>query len=345
MIPELNERSEAIFRFIVDNYLESGDPVGSKTISQGLGLSLSPASIRNVMANLENEGLLYAPHTSAGRLPTQQGLRFYVDGLMELGDVTHEEQQEIKARCTAAGKSMESLFDQALSTISGLSSAAGLVVAPKTNTPLKQIQFVPLDMNRILIVMVMQNGIVENRVMEVTQGFSEVNLTAAANYLNTKIAGHTIDEVRRIVTSEIATKQTQLDQITAELVQRGISLTPASQASGHIIVKGRTKLLEDVKAMEELEKARKLLNSLEEEQTMAKLLEYVESADGVQIYIGTENKMFEHSGWSMVISPYKDQQNTIIGAIGVIGPTRLNYSRVIPLLDYTSKVIEKIMGS
>ena len=345
MITELNERAEAVLRYIVDTYMESGEPVGSRTISKGLGLNLSAATIRNVMADLENEGLLFAPHTSAGRMPTQQGLRFYVDGLMEIGSLTSDERQNIKSQCLAAGHSMETLFDQASKTLSGLSSAAGLVVAPKTDKPLKQIQFVKLDNRRVLIVMVAQSGLVENRVMEVDQDVSESNLSAAANYLNAKLEGKTLNQTKKLVAADILGQQAQLDRITADLVQRGIALTSPENTPGHLIVRGQTELLKDVKAIEDLEKAQALLAVLEEQETMARLLDSVEDADGVQIYIGTENRMFEHSGWSMVISPYKGQENQIIGAIGVIGPTRLNYSRVIPLLDYTSKVIEKIMSS
>lgn len=345
MLTKLNERSEAILRYIIDAYMDTGEPVGSQTISKKLGLSLSPATIRNVMAELENEGLLFAPHTSAGRMPTQQGLRLYVDGLMEIGDLTKDEREQIEVRCKTAGHSMEALFDQATTMLSGLSSAAGLVVAPKTDTPVNQIQFVPLDTRRVLIVMVMQGGLVENRVMELDHDVSALNLTAAANYLNDRLAGKTLLETQKLVATEIQNQQAQLDRLTADLVQRGIALTPPGGNDGHLIVRGQSKLLEDVKAIEDLEKARQLLSALEEQETTAQLLEAAQTAEGVQIFIGTENKMFEHSGWSMVIAPYKSTENQIIGAIGVIGPTRLNYGRVIPLLDYTSKVMEKIMGS
>ncbi|MCB9991003.1 MAG: heat-inducible transcriptional repressor HrcA [Rhodospirillales bacterium] len=345
MIPELNERSEAILRYIIDAYMQTGEPVGSRTISKMLGLNLSPATIRNVMADLESEGLLFAPHTSAGRLPTQQGLRFYVDGLMEIGDLSEEERRQIEVRCKTAGHSLDSLFDQATTMLSGLSSAAGLVVAPKSNKPLKQIQFVQLDPGRILVVMLMEGGLVENRVMEVGPDTTPAALQAAANYLNDRLSGRTIPEARSMVQEEIKTHKAQLDIITAKLVEQGIALMPPGSPDGHIIVRGQSQLLADVRAVEDMERARQLLTALEEKETMSRLLEAAQGADGVQIFIGTENRMFEHSGWSMVISPYKSSENQIIGAIGVIGPTRLNYSRVIPLLDYTSKVMEKILGS
>ena len=229
--------------------------------------------------------------------------------------------------------------------LSGLSSAAGLVMAPKTDKPLKQIQFVPLDARRILIVMVMQGGLVENRVMETDHDVSALNLAAAANYLNARLDGKTLREAQAHIREEIETRKTQLDALTTELVKKGIALTPPGGREGHIIVRGQSKLLNDVKAIEELEKARQLLSALEEQETMSRLLEAAQNADGIQIFIGTENKVFEHSGWSMVISPYKSTENQIIGAIGVIGPTRLNYGRIIPILDYTSRVMEKIIGS
>lgn len=344
MIPELNKRAEAVLRYIIESYMETGEPVGSRTISKELGLNLSPASIRNVMADLESEGLLCAPHISAGRMPTQKGLRFYVDGLMEIGDLTQEERTEIEIRCRTAGQSVESLFDRATTMLAGLSSAAGLVVAPKTDKPLKQIQFVRLDPRRILTILVMEGGMVENRVLEAADDVPDSALAAAANYLNDRLAGRTLAETRSLIAAEIAGRKAQLDALTADLVQKGIALAPAG-ADGHIIVRGQSKLLTDVRALEDLEKARRLLAALEERETMARLLESAQNADGVQIFIGTENRMFEHSGWSMVISPYKNADNRIIGAIGVIGPVRLNYGRVIPILDYTTKVMERILGS
>jgi heat-inducible transcriptional repressor len=344
MIPELNARAQSILRHIVDSYMETGEPVGSRTLSKVPALGLSPASIRNVMSDLENEGLLFAPHTSAGRLPTQAGLRFYVDGLMQIGDLSGEERAAIEARCLSAGQSMDRMLEQASAMLSGLSAAAGLVVAPKTDKPVRQIQFVQLDPRRVLVILVAQDGLVENRVLEIERPLPPGALQAAANYLNDRLAGQTLSVAREMVLQEIAAQRSQLDSLTADLVQRGIALTPRGGVDGHIIVRGQSKLLQDVRALEDLERARQLLAMLEEQQTMAKLLEAAQSADGIQIYIGTENKMFEHSGWSMVISPYRSAQNQIIGAIGVIGPTRLNYGRVIPIVDYTSKVMGRLLG-
>lgn len=341
MIPELNTRAQDILRDIIDLYMETGEPVGSRTISQRLGLNLSPASIRNVMAELEKEGLLYAPHTSAGRLPTQAGLRFYVDGLMQIGDLSSEERAEIESQCTVVGRSVNQVFEQASSLLSGLSAAAGLVIAPKSDKPLRHIQFVQLDPKRLLAVLVSQDSMVENRVLDMDGPLPPYVLTAAANYLNSRLSGRTLSAARKAILEEMKAHKSQLDAITESLVRKGIALNP--QSEGHLIVRGQAKLLQDVKAMEDLEQARQLLAILEEEKSMAQLLDSAHNAQGIQIFIGTENKIFDHSGWSMVISPYRSAENQIIGAIGVIGPMRLNYSRIIPLVDYTSQVIGRVL--
>lgn len=344
MITELNERAQAVLKSIIDAYMATGEPVGSRTLSRQLGLSLSPATIRNVMADLEMEGLLFAPHTSAGRLPTQQGLRLYIDGLMEIGDLSADERHAIESQCQTSGLSMPQMLERASGLLSGLSAAASIVVAPKTDKAIKHIQFVRLDEGRVLIVMVMQDGMVENRFMEVRGDATPSSLAQAANYLNARLTGRTLSEAQHNISREIDENRTQLDTITTELVRRGLALTPVNGFDGHIIIRGQSKLLEDVKALEDLERARQLLAALEEQQTIARLLEATQNAEGIQIYIGTENTMFSHTGWSMVLSPYRTGQNKIIGAIGVIGPTRINYSRVIPIVDYTSRVMGKILG-
>ena len=344
MISELNQRSREIFRVIVDSYMQSGDPVGSRTIARLSALNLSPATIRNVMADLESAGLLYAPHTSAGRLPTQQGLQLYIDGLMEIGDLREDERATIEAQCKSAGQSLPRMMEQASAMLAGLSAAAGLVVAPKTDKPVKQIQFVALEPGRVLIVLVTADGMVENRVMEVGPEVTAPALMMAANFLNARLSGKTLSTARGEIEREITENRAQLDAITSALVRRGLALEPQAATEGHIIVRGQSRLLEDVKAIEDLERARLLLAALEEQETMVRLLEATQGAQGIQIYIGAENGVFEHSGWSMVISPYKSAENRIIGAIGVIGPTRLNYSRIIPIVDYTSKVMGRLLG-
>ena len=346
MIPELNERSRTIFRYIVDTYLNTGLPVGSRTISAHSGLQLSPASIRNTMADLEDCGLLYAPHISAGRLPTDLGLRLYIDGLMQVGGLSHEERKAIEATCRAEGRSFSDVLEQSSQLLSGLSSCASLVIAPKTENPVKQIQFVALQPRKILIILVLQNGLVENRVMDVEEDIPESALVAASNYLNAKLQGNSLQDVEADIRSDILDHQSQLDDLTKKLVEAGLALPSDNGARmGHIIVHGQSKLLEDVKALEDLERARTILGYLEEQKNMLELLKSVENAQGVQIYIGTENTIFDQSGWSLIISPYKDSAEKIIGAIGVIGPTRLSYDRVIPMVDYTSQLVSRLIGA
>lgn len=342
MINELNERSRQIFRFIVDSYLETGQPVGSRTIAQSTVLALSPASIRNYMADLESYGLLYSPHTSAGRLPTDTGLRLYIDGLMQMGGLSQQERKQIEISCAAKDRPVSDVLEQAGTLLSGLSSCASLVIAPKTEKNIKQIQLVQLAPRKILVVLVMENDMVENRVMDIPDDVPQSALIAASNYLNAKIAGKTIGQAQENIKTEIRENKTKLDALTSNLVARGIALPP-STSQGHIIIRGQSRLLEDVRAIEELERARTLLGYLEEQNNMLSLLDNIGHADGVQIFIGTENKIFDQSGWSMIISPYKNAQEKIVGAIGVIGPTRLNYDRIIPMVDYTSRIIGKML--
>lgn len=349
MIPELNERSREIFRLIVDSYLGGGDPIGSRTLSerlgQKMGMTLSSATIRNVMADLEESGLLYAPHVSAGRLPTPQGLRFYIDGLMEIGNLAEHDRRQIESQCTGSGQSMTQMLERAGSLLAGLSAGAGIVIAPKTEKPVKQIQFVKLDGNRVLVVLVMQDGMVENRVMNVGGNIPQSALIAAGNYLNDRLSGRSLDEARNAILKEIGENRAKLDSIASSLVNQGLAVPPSNTPDGHIIIRGQSSLLQDVRAIEDLERARLLFAALEEQETIARLLDATHDADGIQIFIGTESQTFQHAGWSMVMSPYRNGEGQLIGAIGVIGPTRLNYGRIIPIVDYTSKIMGKILGS
>lgn len=344
MITELNERSREIFRYIVDSYLHSGAPVGSRTISREAGIALSPASIRNVMADLEDAGLLFAPHTSAGRLPTEQGLRLYIDGLMQIGNLSSEERQEIEAACAATDRSLDDVLRSTSTLLSGLSSCASLVIAPKSASPIKQIQFTQLTPRRVLTILLLANGLVENRILDLDEDIPPSALTTAANYLNAKLQGRSVAETEKLIEQEIAENKTQLDAITQRLVKKGIAM-PASNNDGRIIIRGQSRLLQDVRALEDLERARTLLSYLEEQQNMLNLLGSVDTAQGVQIFIGAENKIFDQSGWSLIISPYQNNEEQIVGAIGVIGPTRLDYDRIIPMVDYTSRIVSKIMNT
>jgi heat-inducible transcriptional repressor len=264
---------------------------------------------------------------------------------MQVGDLSDQDRCNIEAQCKTAGETMNQVLERATSLLAGLSAAAGLVVAPKTDKPVRQIQFLQLEPGKVLVVLVMQDNMVENRVMDVPPDLPASALTAASNYLSERLTGKTLFEAARTINSEIAQNRAQLDRITADLVQRGLALAPQSGTDGHIIIRGQSKLLQDVRAMEDIEKARLLLAALEEQETASRLLEAANGADGIQVFIGTENRVFEHAGWSMVISPYRTPENRFIGAIGVIGPARLNYGRIIPVVDYTARVMGRLIGT
>jgi heat-inducible transcriptional repressor len=343
MISELNERSRTVFRYIVDSYLATGEPVGSRTISQKSALYLSPASIRNVMADLEDAGLLYAPHASAGRLPTETGIKLYIEGLMQMGDVGVNDRAAIEAACAARNRTIEETLEEAGNLLSGLSACAGLVIAPKLEGALQQVQFVQLAPRRILVVLVFQSGLIENRVVETEIDVPAPSLIAASNYLNSHLKGRTMQDAEIDIRREIAANETRLDLITQNLVQKGLALAPAGIKTNRLIIRGQSHLLQDVRAIEDLERARILLTQLEQQQTMLNLLTAVDGAEGVQIFIGADNRIFDLSGWSMIISPYRDAQDKVVGAIGVIGPTRLDYDRIIPMVDFTSRVVSKLV--
>jgi heat-inducible transcriptional repressor len=340
----LNERSRQIFKQIVESYVETGEPVGSRTLSRQAGLRLSPATIRNVMADLEESGLLFAPHTSAGRLPTEAGLRLFVHGLLEVGRLTEDERVSIESRCAASGRSMEQVLDEATRTLSGLSRCAAVVIAPKTETSLKHIEFVTLGPGRALVVLVMENGLVENRIIEVPLGMLPSTLAEASNYLSARLRSRTLAEARQEIIEEMAAHRAQLDELTQRVVEAGLATWADGSAGGSLIVRGQSNLLEDVAAIEDLERIRVLFETLETKESFARLVEAAQGGDGVQIFIGAENNLFNHAGTSMIIAPYMNSKERIVGAIGVIGPTRINYARIIPMVDYTAQVIGRIVG-
>ncbi|TCS64909.1 heat-inducible transcriptional repressor HrcA [Varunaivibrio sulfuroxidans] len=345
MISELNERSREIFRQIVDGYLETGTPIGSRTLSQKLPLSLSPATVRNVMADLEDMGLLFAPHASAGRVPTEAGLRLFVDGLLEIGNLTEDERQSLEAKCQSAGNSIEGLLETATATLSGLSRCAGMVMAPKTESPLKHIEFVSLSPGRALVVLVTENGVVENRIIEVPLDVRPSALVEATNFLSARLVGRTLSEARDTIAHELDGHRVALDELTARVVKNGMAVWSGEGApGGALIVRGQANLLDDVDAVADLEHIRALFEALETKEMMARLLGLTDKAEGVQIFIGADNKLFGMSGCTLIVGPYRNKQERIVGAIGVIGPTRMNYARIIPMVDYTSKLIGRVVG-
>jgi heat-inducible transcriptional repressor len=341
---ELNERSREIFRRVVDEYMQTGEPVGSRTISRRLALPLSPASVRNVLSDLEEIGLLYAPHTSAGRLPTDAGLRLFIDGLLEIGDVSREDQQEIESRCAATGKSVTEALSEATLALAGLSRCAGLVFAPKADRNLKHIEFVNLGEGRAIVVLVTEDGLVENRVIEIPVGTPPSTLVEAANYLNARLVGRTLVEATAVVRREIDDHRAQLDAITSRLVEAGLATWAGDKSGGSLIVKGQAHLLDEVAALSDLERVRNLFEALETQELLVRLLGQTEKAQGVQIFLGSQNSLFNLTGCSMIVAPFSGTRTQVVGAIGVIGPTRINYARIIPIVDYTAKVISRLVG-
>lgn len=344
IVSELNERSREIFREIVEEFVTTGEPIGSRTLSRRLATPLSPATIRNVMSDLEEFGLLYAPHTSAGRLPTESGLRLFVDGLLEIGELSHDEQQTIESQCAAQGKSVTEALEDATAALSGLAGCAGVVAAPKTDRPLKHVEFVNLGEGQALVVLVNGDGLVENRIIDVPVGTPPSALVEAGNYLNSRLIGRTLDEARREILNEIANRRAQLDQLTSGLVEAGLATWAGDVSEGSLIVRGQSNLLNDIEALGDLERVRGLFEALERQELLIGLLELTGDADGVQIYIGSENTLFSHTGCTMVVAPFTGSQSKIVGAIGVIGPTRINYARIIPIVDYTAKVVGRLIG-
>lgn len=353
MIVELNARSREVFRRIVDAYVQTGEPVGSRTIARRLDDQLSPATIRNVMADLEEAGLLMAPHTSAGRVPTDAGLRLYVDGLLEVGSMGEDERSRIESQCAGAGRSMESVLSDASQALSGLSRYAGLVVAPTTERPFKHVEFVPLSPGRVLVVVVTDNGLVENRVIEVPLGMSASTLIEAGNYLTARLAGRGFAEAKTRIQQEIDEQRSQLDELTRKVVAAGLATWGGSDGQerdgGILIVRGHSKLLDDVSSLVELERIRTLFEMLETKKSLLRLIELAQAGRGVQIFIGSENELFGLSGCSLVVAPYRagngdGRSSTVVGALGVIGPTRMNYARIIPMVDYTARVVSRLLG-
>lgn len=344
MVHDLNDRSREIFRHIVDTFMETGEPVGSRTISKRLETVLSPATIRNVMSDLEESGLLYSPHTSAGRLPTEAGMRLFVDGILEIGNLSEDERASIQAKCESGSRSLDGILQEASTILSGLSGCAGLVMAPKADSPLKHIEFIALSPGRAMAVLVTENGLVENRILEVPATLPPSALVEASNFLSARLVGRTIREGEADILTEIKAHKAEVDELTARLVEDGLATWAGGDRESTLIVRGQSNLLENVTAISDLERIRKLFSALETKETMASLLGKADAADCVQIFIGSDNDLFGVSGCSMIVGPYKNEAQNVVGAIGVIGPTRINYARIIPMVDYTAKVVGRMIG-
>jgi heat-inducible transcriptional repressor len=342
---KLDDRTRTIFRSIVDTYLSTGEPVGSRNLSRALPMSLSPASVRNIMSDLERLGLIRAPHTSAGRLPTETGLRLFVDGLLEVGNLTDDERRNLETQLKVKQeKSVDQMLADASELVSGLSSCAGVVVADKRVTRLKHIEFVGLEPGKALVILVGEDQSVENRVINVPAGLPPSALVEAANYLNTHIRGLSLDEARGRIEADLTTAKAELDQLTQKVVHAGLATWSGTlDDKKSLIVRGQSNLLKDVGALEELSRIRQLFDDLEQKRDLIQLLGLAEKGDGVSIFIGSENKLFSLTGSSLIVAPFRDEKRQIVGVLGVIGPTRLNYARIIPMIDYTAKLVGRLL--
>ncbi len=344
-LAQLTERSRTILRRIVESYLETGEPVGSRNLSRGLPMALSPASIRNVMSDLEASGLIFAPHTSAGRLPTQLGLRLFVDGLLEMGGISPDERRQLEAQMGGKPQnSVDQVLLEASEMISGLSHCAGVVLAEKQVAKIKHIEFVPLEPTKALVVLVGEDQSVENRIVALPAGLPPSALVEAANYLNTHIRGMTMAEASRHIETELAGARAELDVLTQKVIQAGLAEWSGGLGDRKsLIVRGQANLLKDLTANEDLERIRQLFDDLENKRDLVQLLGLSENAEGVRIFIGSENKLFSLSGSSLIVAPFQDTTRQVVGVLGVIGPTRLNYARIIPMVDYTAKLVGRLL--
>ncbi len=341
----LNDRSREVFRLIVESYLETGEPVGSRTLSRQLAEQVSAATIRNTMQDLEHLGLLNSPHISAGRLPTQQGLRLFVDGLLEIGGVSGVDRTEIE-KSMSDTPDIQAALDQSAKMLSGLTQGASLVLTPKTESAIKHIEFVSLAPDRALVVLVTADGQVENRIFTPPMGMTPSSMREAANFLNAVMEGHTVGEFRQIVSREVSNNQAELNILSQKLIEMGVAMW-ADAPEGtpeRLIVRGRANLLDENANEEDLERIRQLFDDLERKRDLENLLSLTEAGDGVRVFIGSENKLFSLSGSSLVVSPYMNSERKIVGAVGVIGPTHLNYARIVPIVDYTAQLMGRLVS-
>jgi heat-inducible transcriptional repressor len=343
----LDDRSREIFRRIVESYLETGEPLGSRNLSRLLPISLSPASVRNVMSDLEALGLIYSPHISAGRLPTQSGLRFFVDAFMQIGDLSEEERGNIERQIRPDDRDqpIESLMSEASRMLSGVSRGAGIVITSKSDPVLKHVEFIRLEPTKALAILVGEHNQVENRIIDLPAGVTSSQLTEAANFLNAHLTGQTLPELRTQLQDLKAEVQTELHALSHDLVERGLAVWSGDNQDGkpmQLIVRGRGNLLEGLAGVDDLDRLRLLFDDLEKKESLLDILDLAESGPGVRIFIGSENKLLSLSGSSLIVAPYRDGEDRIVGAVGVIGPTRLNYSRIVPMVDYTAQLLARL---
>ncbi len=341
----MNDRSREVFRRVVESYLANGDPVGSRTLTRDFSEKVSAATIRNVMQDLEYLGLLDSPHISAGRVPTQEGLRMFVDGLLEVGDLEATDRKMIDDTVATNSQDVGGILDRIGSALSGVTRGASLVLTPKHEAPIKHIEFVSLGHERALVVLVFSDGHVENRIFNPPPGQTPSSMREAANFLNSLIEGKTLSDLQTVIAKQIAARRQEIDQLSHAMVESGLAVWEGEgDAYERLIVRGRANLLNSGTEEVDLERIRTLFDDLERKRDIAEFLELADEGAGVRIFIGSENKLFSLSGSSLVVSPYMNADRKIIGAVGVIGPTRLNYGRIVPIVDYTAQLVGKLIS-
>ncbi|MEJ6393311.1 heat-inducible transcriptional repressor HrcA [Gymnodinialimonas sp. 2305UL16-5] len=344
ILDELNDRSREVFRRVVEGYLESGAPVGSRTLTRAMTEKVSAATIRNVMQDLEYLGLLDSPHISAGRMPTQLGLRMFVDGFLEVGDLSQGDKQALDSTVNNNASDVSALLDRVGSALSSATQGASLVLSPKHEAPIQHIEFVSLSQSQALVVLVFTDGHVENRLFTPPPGTTASAMREAANFVNARIQGQTVTSIRQQLEVDIETRRREIDDLASGLIESGFAMWDDNDQAARLIVRGRSNLLSDSQEAEDLDRIRQLFDDLERKRDITEFLELTEEGDGVRIFIGSENKLFSLSGSSLVVSPYMNADRKIVGAVGVIGPTRLNYGRIVPIVDYTAQLVGRLIS-
>lgn len=339
----LDRRSQRIFQLIVDSYIESGEPVGSSTLSRRLSESLSPATIRNIMAHLEKVGLLYSPHTSAGRLPTEQGLKLYIQGLLDIGPISDIDKQILESNLNFQNRSFDEVLNEAITSLTGLSQCTGIVMAPTYNSPLKHVEFIYLSQGQALVVMVSNEGMIENRIMSIPDDMTPAHLVEAGNYLSARLIGKTLDEAKVFIKKELEFEKHQLHTLAKHVVEQGLASWGSSENLPTLIVRGQSNLLNVARTADDVSHIQRLFESLETKEGILELLDSAKQGEGVQVFMGANSPLFHLSGCSMIVAPYKNSQHDVVGAIGVLGPARQNYGRIIPMVNYAAQLIEKFL--
>lgn len=346
LLSSLDDRSRTILQHIVESYLDTGNPVGSNTLSKKITPSLASATIRNVMSNLEALNLLKSPHVSAGRIPTETGLKLFIDGLLQVGDISSDEKNSIEALSAGTGKSLNNILSETSAALSGLSNCVSLVMAPTFERAIKHIEFVPIDNDKALVVIVDIFGLVENRIIDIPKGTPVGNLIEASNFINARAVGGTLEEAKNKIEEELLIHRKEIDEISKKVIKAGLAVKTEDMDYPSLIVTGKNNFYSDLNTQEDFKKINELFEKIEQGQTLTELLKNSLSGTGVHVFIGADNKLFDYSGCSMIVAPFKTKENKTkaktLGAIGVIGPIRVNYGRIIPMVDFTAQAIAKL---